>query len=227
MKDRDMLAGAFLSFALFKPQLIIPIAAILAWKRRGRFTAAFSIGGALTIVTSTLLTGFSGWRQWQQLVKLAGSGSGGEIGASANWMANIRGLLNTFIHSGHELTAVTVTLSVVVGGITLYCLRKFTDPRDYLPAASAMSLLVSYHSNIHDLAILLIPILSLVATKTRTVATHVCLGLCFVFPFFLALGIVPYFAVIAIFLWILTLHRDQGVAFQSTEKYTFDEPEVN
>src|ERR1039458_5492179 len=57
---RDAQAGAFLAIGLFKFQFVLPIATILALRRKGRFTAGFVAAGSAIVAISIAMVRWEG-----------------------------------------------------------------------------------------------------------------------------------------------------------------------
>ncbi len=152
------LAGAALGLALFKPQLVLPLAAVFLLMRRWRMVRGFLCSAFAVLTVSILMVGFAGMRQMLTIL-LAGQTSA-HMAIHPSMMPNLRGLLSLLLAGHFRLEA------IIVGAISLGLLlaaRATVQPQQPPARASAglicFALLVSFHLNLHDLALLLLPIL--------------------------------------------------------------------
>jgi hypothetical protein len=179
-------AGALLALALFKPHLVLPIAAILIWKRGYRFWQGLLGGGLAVILVSIAITGLAGWRQMTALMGYAASGTGDQVGGIADARPNIRGLAGLLGFTGHSALILTIALSAVLFLVVAWRLRTQRQPQLLFPPLVALAVLTSIHINAHDLAILFIPLLALLlqGKKSASIAAAACLSM----PIFLLTG---------------------------------------
>jgi hypothetical protein len=199
--DSDRSAGCLLALALFKPQLILPMAAMLVLKRGWRFLLGFLAGSATVLMVSTAITGFGGWRRMFELWRYAASGAGSQIGVNAVSMPNLRGILWLMGLAPHAAFVVALGLSAVLFAAVAWRLRTCRSVERLFPPLVALALLLSPHVNAHDLAILILPIVALLVANKRSLA--LCAGACFCMPLFLLLGHVAlYFFVICAVLFV-------------------------
>jgi len=162
-RRRNALAGCLLALGLYKPQLFLPITAILLCQRRwhaiGGFlaTAAILIGISLTMVGWHGLTGLLAL--WLPMTE-RGNVVWPEL------MINLRGLLFIVLHH-MGLTSLTnlltVAISLPVFCVTLRCWSRDLAERPdgfELPFALAvvMTALVSFHLYSYDGLLLAIPL---------------------------------------------------------------------
>ena len=156
----EWLAGATLGLALFKPQLVLPIAAVylLLPRRRWRMLRGFLCSASALLVVSFLMVGYGGMRQLMTIL-LAGQ-TADHMAIHPSMMPNLRGALSLPL-AGHS-TLEAVMLSVI--SLVLLLAARATMQRQQLPARAfagliCFALLVSFHLNLHDLTLLLLPIL--------------------------------------------------------------------
>jgi hypothetical protein len=160
----EWLAGAALGLALLKPQLVLPIAAVFLLMRRWRVVRGFLCSAFAVLTLSILMVGFAGMRQMLTIL-LAGQTSA-HMAIHPSMMPNLRGLLSLLL-AGHSSSD-----TILVGAISISLLlaaRATVQPQQ--PSARAFAglicfaLLVSFHLNLHDLALLLLPILLVMQDK--------------------------------------------------------------
>jgi len=160
----EWLAGAALGLALLKPQLVLPIAAVFLLMRRWRVVRGFLCSAFAVLTLSIFMVGFAGMRQMLTIL-LAGQTSA-HMAIHPSMMPNLRGLLSLLL-AGHSSSD-----TILVGAISISLLlaaRATVQPQQ--PSARAFAglicfaLLVSFHLNLHDLALLLLPILLVMQDK--------------------------------------------------------------
>jgi hypothetical protein len=66
--DKDALAGFLTGLGLFKLQIVIPIALLFFLWKRWRFVWGFGISTAATAITTVLLVGIQGARQYASIL---------------------------------------------------------------------------------------------------------------------------------------------------------------
>jgi hypothetical protein len=161
----EWLAGAALGLALFKASTspadrsgFSPDAALESMLR-GFLCSAFAV-----LTLSIFMVGFAGMRQMLTIL-LAGQTSA-HMAIHPSMMPNLRGLLSLLL-AGHSSLD-----TILVGAISISLLlaaRATVQPQQ--PSARAFAglicfaLLVSFHLNLHDLALLLLPILLVMQDK--------------------------------------------------------------
>ncbi|MGA2905991.1 MAG: glycosyltransferase family 87 protein [Candidatus Korobacteraceae bacterium] len=160
----EWMAGAALGLALFKPQLILPIAAIYLLLRRWRMLRGFLCSGLAVLAVSILMVGYAGMRQ---MVTILSQGqTAAHMAIHPSMMPNLRGLLAMLLAGHSKLEAILVG-AISVG--LLLCARATTQ-RQQPPARAfaglvCFAILVSFHLNLHDLALLLLPILLVIEDR--------------------------------------------------------------
>ena len=190
-RDRDDVAGLLLACASFKPQLVLPLAAVLLWKRGTRFARGFFGGCAAVLLVSLGVTGRSGSRAMLSLMSYAGSGAGDEIGATAWARPNLRGSIDLLGLSPKATVEVTVALSVILLMAVAWRLRHRDDVCDLFPPMIALTLIVSLNVNLHDFSLLLIPVLAMLEAGSRR--SYLCVGACYCMPILMFLGHLAFF----------------------------------
>lgn len=169
MHERVRLAGAMLALAMFKPQLALPALLMLALahgQRRRLLAGFFPTCIALGLVSIAVV----GWRACVAypgvLLHYVPENPG--IIDPAN-MPTLRGLFSVLLGKHAPLPVLylciaAVSLAVLAGAVTAW--RTGGDHRDLLPFEFSMvvtaTVLVAFHGNVHDFALLVLP--GLVAT---------------------------------------------------------------
>lgn len=166
-QGRDLTAGALIGAGLFKLQIVLPIAVLFLLWRRWRFSLGFTLSAFLAGLLSVITVG---WRLVVVYLKSLLAMSGADM-QSAHYsypldpglMPNLHGFVFGLM-AGRVSTArvlvITVFLSAVVFAMTAIIGRGRSQP-DVLCLAIITSLLVSYYLLIHDLSVLLLPLIVL------------------------------------------------------------------
>ena len=164
-RGREFAAGALVGLGLFKLQIVIPIAILFFAWRRWRFSAGFALSSAFAMGVSLWVIGLAQAKVFVHSLFAVG----GAVAPAANQikfplrttlMANIRGLIAGLAAGKLSSTAIlilTISLSAAVLLALAIWLRK-QAPADPMLLAITASVVVSYYLFIHDLSVLLIPI---------------------------------------------------------------------
>jgi Glycosyltransferase family 87 len=208
----DARGGFWLGLALFKFQIIIPLAFILAF-RKPKLLKGFSVSAALLAVISLILIRSAGVISY--LYALTGMAQASSHGVSLKYgmdprlIPNLRGLLYGIVSGGSKsLThpwalGVVAAAAVISALILLWTIRQITAQQaDSIEAfdlafglAVIVSMLLSFHILAHDLVLLALPfaiVLSWItmpdaARSARFPAFLVSISMFYVFPFYLLL----------------------------------------
>jgi hypothetical protein len=161
-KEADFLAGGWFALGVFKFQLILPIVLLFVIWRRRRVAAGFA---AVSIVLALVSVGLVGWegllRYPAYVLQVAKAPSLG--GVPAELMANLHGLALGWPlpFSGAVGTSAAVLSSVVVfffaAAKGLVAIRPEKLELQFA-LAIVVSVLTSWHTNAHDLSLLVLPL---------------------------------------------------------------------
>jgi len=176
-RECELMAGILVGLGLFKFQIVIPIALLFLTWRRWRFFAGFALSSLAVGAASVWLVGISQAGIYLHSLIAMGSGSAARTDQlrypiAMNIMANLHGLIFGLAGarvSAFWIAAATVILSGVVGFLVAARPPKIERGADALILAITASAVVSYYLFIHDLSILLVPI---VITLDRFIAAE-------------------------------------------------------
>lgn len=163
----DKSAGFFLALALFKFQIVLPVAALLAIRKGWRFTNGFLLTALGVVLFSVAITGRTGTTDYIRVLLDSGASMGQsklamlKVGVSPLGMPNLAGLLyacvGQFLHSPVAFRALTVICSVA---LFVWCARaaRNMELKVIFAVAVLCGLLLSFHLFFYDLTLLLLPI---------------------------------------------------------------------
>jgi hypothetical protein len=180
--QKDMSAGCILALALFRFQLAIPIAILIAMRRGWSFTTGFLVASAAVITLCFGLVGRAGMSAWLHVLSASslsrdqGTGTQHALGIHPLSMANLRGLLYACVTRYVSPNLAFWIVAATSAALFLWCLYFARRPR-HEAAAFALAILcatlVSYHLNLHDVTLLLLPMI-LLAQHVRTSIALAC-----------------------------------------------------
>jgi hypothetical protein len=161
----DFSAGCWFALGTFKFQLVIPLILLLVFWRRKRAAMGFIVVSSILALASTLLVGWHGMVSYPAFaLRIAGASSLG--GVPAALMPNLRGLVEGWSHNFAPVMGmdpVTLGLSILFFfTASRLAARRQTDLNLQFSLAIIVTVLVSWHTNAHDLSLLILP-LTLVA----------------------------------------------------------------
>jgi hypothetical protein len=187
---------------MVKPQLILPLAAILIWRRGHRFLQGFLGGSAAILLLSLAIVGPRGFREMEGLWKAAASGSGRVFSGDPSAMPNIRGIVWS-LGFGANTLFLTAILSMLLFLVVAWRLRHQRSPEVLFPPLIATTLLLSVHLFAHDLMLLFIPVLAMFVANRKVMS--ICAATCLCMLFFLLIGHFGLFAFVTISVLFVTL----------------------
>jgi len=161
-RGKERRAGILMGLGLFKLQIVIPIALLFLLWRRWRFFAGFALSACLLSLISVWVVGFTQTAAYARSLLSVGTNMATihQFPLRVNIMANLRGLF--FGVLGARLPTFWIQVLTIVASIfVLLCVAwsvPFKRTVDAFVIAITASLLVSYYLFIHDLSVLLIPI---------------------------------------------------------------------
>ena len=163
---RNLTAGILVGLGLFKMQIVVPIALLFLLWKRWRFFAGFALSGGLVSLISVWVVGVTPTSAYARSLFSVGAGlaagaSDFKVPLRVRIMANLRGLIFGLI--GGRLPAFWIqALTLVVSIIVLLWVARSAPPKlaetDALAIAITASVIVSYYLFMHDLSVLMIPI---------------------------------------------------------------------
>lgn len=171
--NRDYRAGLFLALALFKFQIVLPLMLVFLVKRRWKAIFCFAAASVILILRSLQITGWGGLTEYPGLLLEQNQEAASELGqlqrvTFPSTMPNLRGLLYTIfantMQDGFVIAGVILCSLIVVLALISMWKRYGETEEETLNLKFSLSLmaglLISYHLQIHDLSLLLLPILS-------------------------------------------------------------------
>jgi hypothetical protein len=169
--DRDVFAGLILGVALFKFQIIIPLALVLAFWRP-RMLKGFAVSGAAVFAVSVAMVRPAGMiAYWHDLAGMTRAASPTAIMYRMDLLRNVglRGLLYQLLGpSSFLIGVVSVTLGLFILGMAWWFMRGSESPTEAKFSFALMcALLLSFHLLTHDLVLLSLPFALLVGSKAR------------------------------------------------------------
>jgi hypothetical protein len=169
-RGRDDVAGFVLALGLFRPQLVLPFVFIMLLAGKWKFVRGFIPGAALVLALSTWVIGLHGWAGYAGVVLAQGSQQSASV-LEKQWaihlelMTTWRGFLwvslPTWVPSGVRTVLLLVGTLVALGWAAKQ-MRKAKSPAASDVAfaiAVATTLLVSFHSFLHDFSLMILPLL--------------------------------------------------------------------
>jgi glycosyl transferase family 87 len=171
-QNQDSKAGLWLGLAMMKFQLVLPFMAVFFVRRRWKLVVSFVLVALLLGVVSLGLVGWGGVQDWVHLIRRENENLpvGREVlerNIVPLAMPNVRGCLFALLAGSVapgilNLTDGVCSALLLIWGITRWSRKDESDERgiELLFALNlVVALLVSYHLNVHDLALIGLPIL--------------------------------------------------------------------
>jgi hypothetical protein len=194
---KRLLAGGVLALLLFKLELCLPLAVLLAAYYGARFLGGFFAGALLATLASLAAAGVGGLRSFALGIgalgrlTLAETGPYGTFGALPLEMPNLKGLVTAATRDLLPGRAVFLVVAAVSAGLALWALRTLRRPGIGPERAVALSVtcavLLSYSLHIEDLAVMLLPFGLLPGFRSAVLSRSMLLAY-FALPFLLIMG---------------------------------------
>ena len=166
-EDADFCAGCWLGAGVFRPHLVLPLVIILLFSRRWKAVLGIACSAAVMTAISIAVVGWSGFLAYPKYVwKLEQVMGRGAI--VPDDMPNLRGLAAVFLRDGHfAALAFSAVGSVLLMVLAIWLFRRSTHAGHFdlgFSMAILVTILVSYHAFMYDLALLLLPAFLLLST---------------------------------------------------------------
>jgi Glycosyltransferase family 87 len=165
-------AGALLALGLFRFQLVLPIAVLMFIWKRWRFVVGFSISSVLMLALSGAVGGFQQLNVYTMRLLSLGGVAGSEAGYAISTgqlrrMVSLRALFANLVAGGRLAQILTLVLSFV---LLIWAGRqgRRLSARLQFAFAVGVSVLVSYHLFVYDLALLLISMSAVLELALKT-----------------------------------------------------------
>jgi hypothetical protein len=168
-RESDFLAGGWFGLALFKFQFIIPMILLIAFWKRKRAALGFAVVACVWALLSVGLVGWQGMLAYPKYVlQIAKSPALG--GVPPELMPNLRGLIEGWSFnsvSGSPVSGVLAGLVLVLSVLLLgfAAIKGRLASRDHLEVGFSLAVvaavLTSWHTNAHDLCLLILPLVLL------------------------------------------------------------------
>jgi len=154
-KGKEVLAGAVLGVGIFRPQLAVPLLMLFAL-RRWRVLVGFAPIALILAGISFAMTGWQGPYNYVRFVlhleRTGGSALGSEL------LPNLRGLIDNLPGLGDSGSRVALVVLCSLAVFVVAALKIARGQESILPVSSlaaVATILVSFHSLVHDLSLLL------------------------------------------------------------------------
>lgn len=177
LRERPLLAGSALALVLVKPPYALPFLLVLLARRQGRALLAFvAVAGALVALPTLVFgTGVDAGYIATLQKALGWKTQFGYAPVLNHSVAGFVGLLG----GGAAATGLVVAIDVALLVTVAWCAWQAPDMRAPLALAGIVALLVAPHVLIHDLSLLLLPVVlaaSLRSRRSRSLRAVVAIG---------------------------------------------------
>jgi len=166
-RRQDFAAGALVGLGLFKLQVVLPIFVLFVLARRWRLVTGFFGAATFATLASGWVLGFGRVGAFLAWLWAVGSGAASHTGAvdivlDTSYMPNIRGLIGGMV-GGVLPDSYLQLLTLGLSGAVFLCVgvwgqAKLRSP-NALVLAITTSAAVTYYLLIHDLSVVILPIL--------------------------------------------------------------------
>jgi hypothetical protein len=158
---RAFVAGVLLALALFKFQLVLPFVLVLLFRRQWKAVAGFGVTAFVLLLVSAAVVGWNGVTAYPGFV-LRLNRNAAQAGIDPRDMPNLRGLVAGLLHLAGVpaiLLIISLSIALVVLVVRWWTVRPGQKFELGFSLCLAVTTIVSYHLFIHDLSVLILPIL--------------------------------------------------------------------
>jgi hypothetical protein len=168
-RGRELQAGVLVACGMFKFQIVLPIALLFLLWRKWRFVVGFTLSAVGATTITLFLVGLAQAKLYLQSlsamsVTLSSPADQWRYGISPASMPNLRGLIFGVANEWLPtiwVQALTFAASAFVLLLVAIFTRRHRSAFNAFLIAIAVAAMVSYHLLIHDLSVLLIPIVTM------------------------------------------------------------------
>ena len=159
-RNRPFASGALLALGLFRFQIVLPIALLFLLWKRWRFSAGFAVSSAVLGLVSLAMVGWTGTKTYcATLLSFSHRVATQDdhlFRVPPRYILNLRGLIFS-LHRFHVPDVWLPVLTVLASLAILYLAARKPGYASFTLAISAAAL-VSYHFLMHDMTVLLLPL---------------------------------------------------------------------
>ncbi|MBV9670377.1 MAG: DUF2029 domain-containing protein, partial [Acidobacteriales bacterium] len=165
-RGKGFAAGLVLALALVKFQIALPVLLLYALWRQWRVVQGFAAGCCALLLASLAAVGWSGLRQYFAFManiatRVSAGADQAKFAMYPGGMPNLHGLFFAALGPGRLSTGLTLACSLALFG---WAARQ----RRSSSMALLVGLLVSYHVQVHDLTLLLLPMGLVISSHAAT-----------------------------------------------------------
>jgi len=165
-QNNDLAAGCWLGLGLFRFHLVLPLVFILLLHKRLKALLGFAVVAFVLAMVSVAIIGWNAALSYLSFVWHVETvmGHGAIVPVD---MPNLRGLLHTFLAAHSSKFVIQLVVAVLSAALLLFASAKWRVAREGTAFDLGFSLvvvstiLVSYHANTYDLALLFLPVMLL------------------------------------------------------------------
>jgi Glycosyltransferase family 87 len=160
---RPFIAGLCLGLTLFKFQFVLPFMIVLLIRRQWKAVAGFTFTAFVLLLVSAAVVGWNGVIAYPRFV-IRLNRSAAQAGIDPRDMPNLRGLIAGSLNlAGLPAMLLIITLSIVLLALVVRWWNVEPGQKFELgfSLCLAVTTMTSYHLFVHDLSILMLPILLL------------------------------------------------------------------
>jgi hypothetical protein len=160
---RAYVAGLCLALALFKFQLVLPFVVVLLVRRQWKAVAGFTFTALVLLLVSAAVVGWNGVMAYPGFV-LRLNRSPAQAGIDPRDMPNLRGLVAGSLHLGGVpamLLIIALSIALLALVVRWWSVQPGQKFEFGFSLCLAVTTMISYHLFVHDLSVLLLPVLLL------------------------------------------------------------------